>query len=209
MSSGSRDEPFGGALLERGDRKSFSLISRGDRVRGVACGPGGPGQHPLVVLAPPDGRAEGAAAHAVLEAWSGWAWVAAVDLPLCGARSSDKLSLDALDGDPSLAGKLRGDLEAQLANDLMRTFEFLTDALPIDAQRAGLAAAGRGAELALGFLMSGPALAALALSHGDARVEEIVRALGEKRGLRLDGEPPEPAWLAAAGGFLERALARG
>lgn len=209
MSSSARDEPFGGSLHERGDGTGFTLISRGDRVRGVARGPDSPGPHPLVVLAPPDGRADGAAARAVLEAWSGWAWVAAVDLPLCGGRSSDKLSLDALAGGGSLADRLRGDLEAQLANDLLRALEFLARELSVDAGRAALAAAGRGAELALGFLEAGPALAALVLSHADLRVAKIVGALGPERGLQLDGEPPEPGWLAAAGGFLRKALARG
>ncbi len=124
--------------------RELCLLSRGDRVRVVCSGPGD--DVPLVLALGPDGAADSAWTRALRgacpEAWC----VAGVDLPLCGARHSDKLSRAAFDPADPLAARLRPDLERQTATDL----ECVRDALG-SGRPLALAASGIGAELGLAW----------------------------------------------------------
>ncbi|MBW2280113.1 MAG: hypothetical protein JRG76_02775 [Deltaproteobacteria bacterium] len=103
----------------------FWLSSRGDLVRGrVRSSKGGPGQ-PLVVVAAPGGGADHPWVDALFAAWSEWAALVALDLPLCGSRRSDKLSEYGLDPGHAIAAQIRGDLESQLAADLAAVVELV------------------------------------------------------------------------------------
>ena len=95
--------------------QAFCLSSRGDRIRGrwtTACA----GR--AVVLGPPDGRASHPWVDSRLAAWSDFATLVALDLPLCGTRTSEKLSEHGLDPTHPLSARIRTDLEIQLAADL-------------------------------------------------------------------------------------------
>lgn len=95
--------------------QGFCLSSRGDLVRGRwSVGPEGA----VVVLGAPDGCAAHPWVNARFEAWSAAATLVAPDLPLCGTRSSEKLSEHGLDPAHALGARIRGDLEIQLAADL-------------------------------------------------------------------------------------------
>jgi ethanolamine utilization microcompartment shell protein EutL len=93
----------------------FCLSARGDRVRGRwVVGPPGP----AAVLAAPDGCASHRWIDDRFEAWSSAATLVAFDLPLCGTRTSEKLSEHGLEAGHPLAVAIRPDLEIQLAADL-------------------------------------------------------------------------------------------
>lgn len=171
------EEPFGAGFYPDGAAQGFSLLSRGDRVRGRLVRPEKPGPYPLVLLAGPDGCAESGAADAAIAAFGAWAAVAAIDLPLCGARRSEKIAPSDLASRDSVAARLREDLELQVQSDLTRTLRFLRDALP--ATRAGFFACGLGARLALRFCRTTNALEAIALApaEGDS---DAPPGLGER-----------------------------
>ncbi len=118
-------EPLGASARALGaGRTEVSLLSRGDRVRAVVAR--GPGEHaPLILIGAPDGRAHGVFASAALHAFASFATVAALDLPLCGSRRSDKLSDDAYREGAPLAARLRVELELQLGCDLARLLDWL------------------------------------------------------------------------------------
>ena len=120
----------------------FWLSSRGDLVRGrVRSSKGGPGQ-PLVVAAAPGGAADHPWVDALFEAWSEWAALVALDLPLCGSRRSEKLSEPGLDPGHAIAARIRSDLESQLAADLRAVVDLVRgDDRPHPA-RIALVAAG-------------------------------------------------------------------
>lgn len=109
----------------------FSLSSRGDRVRGRwSVGP--PGRAAFsVVLGAPDGCGSHAWIDARFEAWSEHATLVAPDLPLCGSRTSEKLSEHGLDLAHPLGARIRGDLEIQFAADLGAVRSMLGEAGPI------------------------------------------------------------------------------
>ena len=95
--------------------QTFSLTSRGDRLHGRwAVAPEGP----AVVLGAPDGCAAHPWVDSRFAAWSDLASLVALDLPLCGTRSSEKLSEHGLDPNHPLSSRIRIDLEIQLAADL-------------------------------------------------------------------------------------------
>ena len=155
----SQGEPLGGAFQSAGNESLFSLLSRGDRVRGRLAKPQRSGPHPLILISGPDGCARSPSVDAAIACWSTWAVVAAIDLPLCGARRSDKLSLPDLERDDSVVARVRADLERQVESDLERTLALLGGA------SQGLFGAGLGAELALPFCRNKPAqLHAIALA---------------------------------------------
>ncbi len=170
----SEDEPLGASFSSSGGGQGFTLLSRGDRVRGRIAEPSGPGSHPLILIAGADGCASSASVDAALASWSEWSAVAAIDLPLCGGRHSDKLSLSELDHRGSLAGQLRADLEVQVASDLQRTFALL------DYERAAFFGSGLGATLALPFCRRASGLRAIVLAlhqQSNAPSGEHVRIL--------------------------------
>ncbi len=200
------NEPLGAAIHEGDGCARFTLLSRGDRVHGRLLRPRDPAPCPLIVIATSDGLADGPAAQAVLAAWSEWAAVAALDLPLCGARTSDKLSIASLDAGDALADRLRADLQVQVKADLSRCFAFLAGELGAKPERSGLACAGIGADLATGFCGADPEIAAVALSPRSTEdTRELKTRLGERLAV-IPGEPPDLDWLCAAGEFLARRL---
>ena len=206
MTSTRGDEPLGAALHEGDECTRFTLLSRGDRVHGRLARPRDPAARPLIVIATSDGRADGPAARAVLAAWSEWAAVAALDLPLCGARRSEKLSIASLEAGDALAEQLRADLRVQVTADLSRSFAFLHSALGSKPEQSGLACSGIGADLARDFCTADPEIAALLLSpHSTGDTEQLETGLGERLAI-IPGEPPDPEWLRAAGEFLARRL---
>ncbi len=192
---------------------AFELSSRGDRVPGrLELGPA-PGPLPLVLLV--DASPGAARPPALAEAASAWAadgaGVACVDLPLCGARSSPKLSellaacLRESAPRDALARALVEDFLRQAVIDLRRSLDALSALPGIDASRVGLAGFGLGATVgaalcsvdarphavALAFCAAGPApepaeprayVAALA-----PRPQLFVHAAGE------DAAPPDAA----------------
>jgi hypothetical protein len=123
---------------------SFSLLSRGDRVRGKLWKPAGRGPHPLAILGSPDGAAAGAFVASGRAAWSARAALVAFDFPLCGARSSGKISPQALE-------RLRADLEAQTRADVDALLAHLAGDPELDLARVSLFGVGRSAELARGL----------------------------------------------------------
>lgn len=118
-------EPLGASARAIGaGRLEVSLLSRGDRVR-ARVARAARARAPVVLLGTADGSALSRFADAALGAWSSFATVAALDLPLCGARKSDKLSADAFRPGAPLAQRLRAELELQLGSDLARLLDWL------------------------------------------------------------------------------------
>ena len=152
----------------------WSLLARGDRVRGRIALPTGAGPHAVVVLAAPDGCAQGPFVESALAALLPRRAVVVFDLPLCGSRKSDKLSALALDPRQPLAQRLRADLDAQLDADLAAVLALVSAEPALDAARVTFAGAGLGAELA------GPA---------------AKRTRGFARVVLADGAAPGAAWL--------------
>ena len=152
------DEPLGASLSSHAEGAGFTVLSRGDRVRGRLAEPSAPGPHPLILIAGADGCARSASVDAALASWSKWSAVAAIDLPLCGGRRSDKLSLSGLEQESSVVEGLRADLELQVASDLRRTLSFL------GYERAAFFGSGAGARLALPFCRGAAGLRAIALA---------------------------------------------
>lgn len=202
----SESEPLGAVLQRLESGYHFTLLSRGDRVHGRVNAPLGPGPWPLILIAAPDGEADGAGARAAREAWCEWAVTAALDLPLCGARRSDKLSLEAFGARGELVERLAPDLELQIHSDLERCLRFLGGVLPVDTSRTALACAGEAGALALGFCARADQVRALALPRVEA-AEAVAASAGEGRATLLDGGPPDAEWIAAAGAFLAERLA--
>jgi len=120
---------------------AFSLLSRGDRVRGQLTKPSGRGPHPVVIVLGPDGAAAGPFVEAARAAWSGRAALVALDLPLCGSRASGKMSPQALE-------RLRPDLEVQTRADVDALLAHLARDPELDLAKVTLVGVGRGAELA-------------------------------------------------------------
>jgi hypothetical protein len=130
------------ALSRDGALVEWSLLARGDRVRGRIAKPAGAGPHPVVVLAGPDGRAEGPFVETALAALLPRRAVVVFDLPLCGSRKSDKLSAYALDARHPLAQRLRPELEAQIAADLAAVLALVAGERDLDAARVTFVGVG-------------------------------------------------------------------
>jgi len=139
---------LGLATERRGAETWWSLLSRGDRVRGRIAKPSKAGRHPVIILAGPDGCASSPFAEAATAAWSARAAVVAFDLPLCGSRKSDKLTALALDPNLPLAKRLRAELEAQVAADLTQVLALIATDPDLDPARVTFAGVALGAELA-------------------------------------------------------------
>lgn len=145
----------------------FTVLSRGDRVRGTLSRPPGRGPHPVVILAGPDGAAAGPFVAAARAAWSARAALVAFDLPLCGARVSGKMSPQALE-------RLRPDLETQARSDVDALLVHLGRDPELDRTRVTLVAVGRSSELLRGLA-------------GHAGLARVV--------LEPTAREPDPAWL--------------
>ena len=102
--------------------------------------------HPLLLWLGSDGSADAPELGALGRAWE-WCALAALDLPLCGARASEKLSRPAFDPAHALHAALFGDALAQLEGDIERVLAMLARQREIDARRVGMVAIGRGAAL--------------------------------------------------------------
>jgi hypothetical protein len=103
----------------------FALVSRGDRVHGRVRPHPADGPSQAVLALAPDGAADHPLIERVFQELGAVASVASIDLPLCGARHSDKLSEVAFDERDPVAARLRPDLEQQLAADLAATLDYL------------------------------------------------------------------------------------
>jgi hypothetical protein len=166
-------EPRVASVRRTGDGETqVSFLSRGDRVRGRVRAHAAP-RAPLVVLGPPDGAAWGAYADAALRSWSAWGSIASFDLPLCGARRSDKLSAIAFDPEADLAAAIHGDLEAQLESDLAIALDWLAEELPSPAPRTAFVGLGRSAALARSFC------------EGESRLDTALLAIEPQHALVL------------------------
>ena len=143
---------LGLAARSRGSETEWSLLSRGDRVRGRLLKPAGSGPHPVIVIGGPDGRAGSPFVEAAAAAWGARAAVITFDLPLCGSRNSDKLTALALDMRLPLARRLRAELELQVASDLAQVLALIAADPELDPARVTFAGVALGAELAKGAL---------------------------------------------------------
>jgi dienelactone hydrolase len=159
----------------------WTVHSRGDRVHGHTWKPGRGGPHPVVILLTPDGVGSGAAIERARAAWSARAALASFDLPLCGARKSDKLSAEALDPSHPLAARLRGDLEAQTSADLEQVVKQLQGDPELDARRISLVAAGLGARFARGVTKATHGLASVELHPEVTALDDPwLRSIGDR-----------------------------
>jgi len=157
----------------------WTVLSRGDRVHGHTWKPALRGPHPVVILCSPDPEWLGRARAA----WSPRTALASFDLPLHGARKSDKLSAAALDPSHSLGARLRADLEAQLASDLSAVIAQLRSDPELDPARISLVAVGIGADWARAFAAQAQGLSQVELAPGVTLPDERwLRSMGEKLG---------------------------
>lgn len=101
---------------------------------------------PLVVVYASDGDCSNRELSAVLDALEPWCTVAAPDLPLCGARRSDKLTAAAYDSKHALTDALLSDVRLQLLDDLRVLIDSLAETHAIDLTRTAVVAWGRGAQ---------------------------------------------------------------
>lgn len=211
----------------RAERIEYS--SRGDRVTGRLWIPRRrDGGLALVLLqhraASSAGDAETVAAAALL-AQRG-AVVAAIDLPLHGARGDAKLGtrlLRALAGErDAVPAALVEEFARQAVVDLERALDALTPLPEVDAERVGFVGFGLGAELGAAFCGLDPRVRAVALALGPAgraahglALQPGHRApieprpllqLREPEGAARPGGGPDPETLAAILSFLETPL---
>lgn len=166
----------------------FEIVSRGDFVPGILCLPDSAPKTPAPLLLLPHGTSEGtahgtsneidSAAIAAASAWvdAGLA-LATIDLPLCGARSSPKLSERLLSGVEQLSNGSELDPQTrvlveefarQTTSDLTRTLDALIALPSIDGGRVGFMGFDLGA-LAGSYLLAHdprPRVAVLALGRG-------------------------------------------
>lgn len=199
-------EPLAATLRRTDAELHFTLLSRGDRISGRLVAPAQP--LGLVLFLAGDGRAWGNAVDAAIAAWSPRIAIAAIDLPICGTRASDKINLDRILSGDRTGALLRGDIEAQLASDLQRTLALLRTEQPrLATARTGLVALGAAADLVTPHPPFAQGLCVIALGSPRERVPAKASA-GPCEILALD-PPPDPLetdWLARTGALLERAL---
>ncbi len=147
MAMETNEEPFGAAFQEREGVTHFTLLSRGDRVRGVLISPDDVETNALVLVITPDGTAGHPLVAELASQWEDWADVASIDLPLCGGRRSEKLSEIGFEPEHPVAQQIRGDLDLQIQADIERTAELLADHTGIDERGLACLAVGLGASL--------------------------------------------------------------
>lgn len=124
-----RAEPFGATWYDvpsASEGLPFSFQSLGDRVRGRLFPSRTGGAQRLVLVAGPSGRAADDWTDAAARAWSDWACVASIDLPLCGARESEKLSGLVRGETTAKTERLQNELRAQTRHDLARAAELIS-----------------------------------------------------------------------------------
>jgi hypothetical protein len=199
------DEPLGASSRAlRAGRLEVSLLSRGDRVR-ARVARAASARAPVILIGAPDGSAAAPFSDAALGAWSSFATVAALDLPLCGARKSDKLSADAFRPGAALAERLRPELELQLGSDLARLLDWLTSDAGGETAAAWLAL---GLAARLEPRPADPRLRAWlrAAEPGRALAIERSAAAGVAPGPVLADFEPSPRNLDALAEILKRVL---
>jgi hypothetical protein len=179
----------------------FSLLSRGDRVRGRVAGHLAGEARPLVIVCGPDGAASGELVDTCLVGWSGWAVVASIDLPLCGARRSEKLSEDAFDPTSSLSARLARDIRRQVASDLDSARAWLIAHVSIDRERLAVAGFGLGSRLVRSYCERSRDLAAHVLAESESPSESAERAADSRPS---DRRAPTAYWTARRGGRREK-----
>jgi len=188
MRSGQEPKPLAGVLglatRRRGAETCWSLLSRGDRVRGRTVKPVHSGRHPVILLAGPDGCASSVFIESAAAAWCARAALVVFDLPLCGSRKSDKLTSLALDERLPLAQWLRPELEAQVASDIAAVLELVAADPELDAARVTFVGVGLGATLARAFLAAPSALAQIVLAQDESQPTSWFREIGERAALR-------------------------
>ncbi len=170
------------AFHPHGDELRFTLMSRGDLVRGRLVDRCDDHGRPLVIVAGPDGRADHPLIDWIIDAWTDWCAVASIDLPLCGGRASEKLSDLVLGADAPLREQLAADLEAQVADDLRNTAQVLAEHGGGGSGRLALVGLGLGAQLARGFADGAEPFDLVALSQDsdDAWLEDTARRIRER-----------------------------
>ncbi len=180
MGSGAPSRVTGLATRRVGREISWSLLSRGDRVRGRTVAPMHTGRHPVILLAGPDGCASSEFCDGAAAVWCTRAALVVFDLPLCGTRRSDKLTALAFDSTLPIARRLRPDLEAQVAADIAAVLALIDADPELDPARVTFVGVGLGAELARRFLAKPSAIAHIVLAPDDAPSTSWLREVGER-----------------------------
>jgi len=180
MGGGAATGVAGLATQRVGRETAWSLLSRGDRVRGCTRKPAQAGRHPVILLAGPDGCASSEFCASAAAAWCARVALVVFDLPLCGSRRSDKLTALALDATLPIARRLRPDLEAQAAADFALVLALIAADPELDPARVTFVGVGLGAELARSFLEQPNKLAQVVLYKDDAPATSWLREVGER-----------------------------
>lgn len=163
------------------DFVEFSLLSNGDRIRGTLFGRRDDPGRPLLLLAGPDGCARGPWVDAIVEACGEFTSLLSIDLPLCGSRTSEKLSALALDPEHPLARQLHDEIQAQTRDDLNTTVQALRDAADLRPGSLAFVGAGLGLELAHGYCRDSQELKLAVVSQSaPATRSALEQALGER-----------------------------
>ena len=154
-------------------RTRFEYSSAGDRVRGILWHAEASDPTPLVLVGHARGSSKDAAELDLLaRSWTGaGAAVAAIDLPLHGARASGKLgdrilrAVGAETATDELDADLWRHLVQQTETDLRRALILLAARPDIDRERLAFAGFGLGAELGAGVCTEGSELCAAVLAR--------------------------------------------
>jgi len=169
------------AFHSRGDELRFTLSSRGDLVRGrLVDRCDNPGR-PLVIVGGPSGSADHPVIDRIIDTWTDWCAVAAIDLPLCGARSGEKLTELVFGPGTTLRDPFAADIEAQVAHDLRSTAQVLAERGASSGVKLAFVGLGLSAELARGFADAAEPfdLVSLAAAGDDAWLAETAARIRE------------------------------
>jgi len=132
---------------------------------------------PLVIVYASDGDSENAELDEVFDQLSPWCTIAAPDLPLCGARSSDKLSAAAFDPQHALSNTLLSDIRLQLRDDLKLLLAALAEPRRVDQKRSAVLACGRAALAFADWKAAENALSRIECVADPAQLLDAARAL--------------------------------
>ncbi len=168
------------AAQRLGRETGWSLLARGDRVRGRTIKPAQGTRHPVILLAGPDGCANSEFCANAAAAWCARAALVVFDLPLCGSRKSDKLTALALDATLPIARRLRPDVEAQVEADIAALLTLIAADPELDPARVTFVGVGLGAELARSFAAKPVGVAQVVLSKDEAPATSWLREVGER-----------------------------